>query len=63
MLTESVSYRKWKDTVIGNLIGNLHIEELHSLDSHLDDLLDRMEKYLQDALNKHAQLKYITPGT
>ena len=58
--TKSVSYRKWKDINVNDFIADIHIDKLQSLDCSLKDLLDRMEDYVQKALDKHAPLKHLT---
>ena len=60
--TESVSYTKWKHIDVNDFIGDIHIDELKSLDCNVEDLLDRMEDYVQNALDKHAPLKHLMSG-
>ena len=52
--TKPVGYRKWKDIDVNDFIPDIHIDELKSLDCSLEDLLDRIEEYVQKALDKHA---------
>ena len=60
--TKSTSYRKWKNIDANDFIADIHIDELKSLDCNLEDLLGRMEDYVQNALDKHAPLKHVTSG-